>query len=264
MTSPRLSLVRLASSWRLRLVHKVSTGFKLPGFVEAGGSSPGITQSPRSAGSSLGRGSGGAARRPGGAAPGSRGPWRLTAGEQEQLVGPAQREIRERPAFAALAEEAGPVGCRMVARPRAPGGPRGPCKPLSCGFAAPRGIRTPNRQIRSHASPVPACPSHPFVSLFLLVNGYVVGLSRASVPARHVRLGGNVVAVLGHRHQTRRLATHRLLVGRWEGGALDLRSGAPPPFGYSESLQPGWRSGSGGNSAGGWSRARGSCLGPTP
>jgi hypothetical protein len=83
--------------------------------------------------------------------------------------------------------------------------------PLSCGDGgAPRGIRTPNRQIRSQPSPIPIRPPDPFVYPLVLVNGHVAGPSRASVPIRHVWLGRNVVAVSGQRRQTRSLATRRL------------------------------------------------------
>jgi hypothetical protein len=84
--------------------------------------------------------------------------------------------------------------------------------PLTSVFGgAPRGIRTPNRQIRSQPSPVPAPPSGPFVSPPVLVNSHVAGPTRASVPDRHARLGRNVVAVSGRRRQTGRLVTGRLL-----------------------------------------------------
>src|SRR5829696_7058979 len=82
--------------------------------------------------------------------------------------------------------------------------------PLSCGDGgAPRGVRTPNRQIRSHAPASPASPSHPSASALVLVDGHVAGPGRTSVPAYHVRDGGNVVAVSGRRRQTGRLATGR-------------------------------------------------------
>jgi len=80
-------------------------------------------------------------------------------------------------------------------------------------------MRHPDRQIRSHASPIPARPSLPFPSPFLLVNGHAVGPSRASVPVCHVRLGRNVVAVSGHGCQTRRLATRRFLASVWSKSA---------------------------------------------
>jgi hypothetical protein len=80
--------------------------------------------------------------------------------------------------------------------------------PLTSGFGgAPRGIRTPNRQIRSQPSPIPARPPDPSVSPFALVSGHVAGPSRTSVPACHASLGRNVVAISGHRRQTRCLAT---------------------------------------------------------
>jgi hypothetical protein len=80
--------------------------------------------------------------------------------------------------------------------------------PLTSGFGgAPRGIRTPNRQIRSQPSPVPARPSRPFASPMVLVNGPVGGSGRASVPTRHAWHGGNVVAISDHGRQTRSLAT---------------------------------------------------------
>jgi hypothetical protein len=48
--------------------------------------------------------------------------------------------------------------------------------PLTSGFGgAPRGIRTPNRQIRSQPSSVPARPPAPFGSQLLLVNGCAEG-----------------------------------------------------------------------------------------
>jgi hypothetical protein len=62
----------------------------------------------------------------------------------------------------------------------------------------------------SQPSPVPAGPSHPFVSPLVLVNGHNADPIRASVPARHVRHGCNVVAVSGHRRQTGSLATRRV------------------------------------------------------
>jgi hypothetical protein len=90
--------------------------------------------------------------------------------------------------------------------------------PLSCGDGdAPRGIRTPNRQIRSQPSPVPARPPRPFASLPVLVNGHVAGSGRTLIPARHVRLGRNVVANSRHGRQTRSLAMRfvdRLCCGR--------------------------------------------------
>jgi hypothetical protein len=80
--------------------------------------------------------------------------------------------------------------------------------PLSCGFGgAPRGIRTPNRQIRSQPSPVPTRPHRPFASPLVQVNGHIADPNRASVPARPVPHGRNLVAVSRHRRQTRRLAT---------------------------------------------------------
>ena len=100
---------------------------------------------------------------------------------------------------------------KIVDRPMPSACPRSLICGLTCKNGAPRGIRTPNRQIRSHASPVPACPPDPLPSPFTLVNGYVAGLNWAPVPACHVRLGRNVVAVSGHRRQTQRLAAHRLL-----------------------------------------------------
>jgi len=88
--------------------------------------------------------------------------------------------------------------------------------PLSWGFGGPpRGIRTPNRQIRSQPSPIPAPPSHPLASPLVLVNGRVAGPSRASVPARHAWHGRNVVAVSGCRRQTGGLATRRFLDQTW-------------------------------------------------
>jgi hypothetical protein len=79
--------------------------------------------------------------------------------------------------------------------------------PLSCGDGgAPRGIRTPNRQIRSQPSPVPARPPRPFASLPVLVNGHVAGSGRTLIPARHVQLGRNVVTNSRHGRQTRSLA----------------------------------------------------------
>jgi hypothetical protein len=81
---------------------------------------------------------------------------------------------------------------------------------LTSGFGgAPRGIRTPNRQIRSQPSPVPTRPSGPCASPLVLVNGPVARPSRGSVPARHAWLGRNVVAVSGQRRQTGRLVTGR-------------------------------------------------------
>jgi hypothetical protein len=83
--------------------------------------------------------------------------------------------------------------------------------PLTSGVGgAPRGIRTPNRQIRGQPSPVPAGPSYPFPSPLVLVNGHNADPIRVSVPARHVRHGCNVVAVSGHRRQTGSLATRRV------------------------------------------------------
>jgi hypothetical protein len=98
--------------------------------------------------------------------------------------------------------------------------------PLTSGFGgAPRGIRTPNRQIRSQASPVPARPSRPFLSPLVLVNGHAVELSRASVPAGHTPHGRNVVAVSDHRRQTGRLVPGRP-PSRSESRAPDSGSGA--------------------------------------
>src|SRR6266508_2357995 len=110
--------------------------------------------------------------------------------------------------------------------------------PLTSGFGgAPRGIRTPNRQIRSQPSPIPAPPSHPLASPLVLVNGHVAHRSRASVPVRHAWLGRIVVAVSGRRRQTGSLAT-----GRSPGYAsperqirnLVLYPRAPPHCGLSQ------------------------------
>jgi hypothetical protein len=80
--------------------------------------------------------------------------------------------------------------------------------PLTSDFTgAPRGIRTPNRQIRSQPSPIPIRPPDPFVYPLVLVNGHVAGPSGASVPTRHAWHGGNVVAISDHGRQTRSLAT---------------------------------------------------------
>ncbi len=79
---------------------------------------------------------------------------------------------------------------------------------LTCGFGGvPRGIRTPNRQIRSHRPPVPAHPLCPSASPSSQLNGHAAGRSRASVPACPAPHGRNLVAVSGHRCQTRCLAT---------------------------------------------------------
>jgi hypothetical protein len=87
--------------------------------------------------------------------------------------------------------------------------------PLSWGDSgAPRGIRTPNRQIRSQPSPVPARPPGPLAFPLVPVNGHVAGPTRASVPTRHARHGGNLVAVSAQRHQTGSLATIALLAAR--------------------------------------------------
>jgi hypothetical protein len=69
-------------------------------------------------------------------------------------------------------------------------------------FGAPRGIRTPNRQIRSLAPAVSGGPDYPFASLFGLVSRRVAGSSQTSVHARLAWHGGNVVAVPGRRGQT--------------------------------------------------------------
>jgi hypothetical protein len=100
-------------------------------------------------------------------------------------------------------------------------------RPLSCGSGgAPRGIRTPNRQIRSQPSPIPARPPGPFASPLVLVNGRVAGSSRASVPGCHVWHGRNVVAVSGLCRQTESLVTQRL-GAVLEARAPDSSSGAP-------------------------------------
>jgi hypothetical protein len=97
---------------------------------------------------------------------------------------------------------------------------------LTSGFGgAPRGIRTPNRQIRSQPSPIPTRPPDPFASPLVLVNGYVAGRSRTSVPSRHAWLGRKVVAVSDRCGQTGRLVTGRS-PGRAESRAPDSRSGA--------------------------------------
>jgi hypothetical protein len=78
---------------------------------------------------------------------------------------------------------------------------------LSCGVGgAPRGIRTSNRQIRSLTAAVPAVlllPPSPLV----LVSSHFPAPTQVSFPACHGRFGGNLVAVSGHRRQTRRLVT---------------------------------------------------------
>jgi hypothetical protein len=81
---------------------------------------------------------------------------------------------------------------------------------VSCGDdGAPRGIRTPNRQIRSQPSPVPARLLGPSSSPLVLVNGHDAGPSRASVPVFHAWLGRKLVAVSGRCCQTRCLVTGR-------------------------------------------------------
>ncbi len=97
--------------------------------------------------------------------------------------------------------------------------------PLTSGFGgAPRGIRTPNRQIRSQPPLAPARPSGPFASLLVLVRGHVASWSRASVPVCHAWRGRNVVAVSGWRRQTGCLVTRRVLaaIGEVERQILDL------------------------------------------
>jgi hypothetical protein len=93
---------------------------------------------------------------------------------------------------------------RSLVANRRPPARQGLCpRPLTSGFgSAPRGIRTPNRQIRSQPSPVPARPPAPSVSPLVLVNRHIADPSRASVPARHARHGRNVVAVSGDGCQT--------------------------------------------------------------
>jgi hypothetical protein len=82
--------------------------------------------------------------------------------------------------------------------------------PLSCGFAgAPRGIRTPNRQIRSLVWGFLACPSLPVASPLVLVDSQVADPGLTFVPACHARRGGNVVAVSRPGGQTACLATSR-------------------------------------------------------
>jgi len=82
--------------------------------------------------------------------------------------------------------------------------------PLTSRFGgAPRGIRTPNRQIRSQPSPIPARPPDHFASPLILVNGHAADANRASVPTCIAWLGRNVVAVSGRRRQTERLAIDR-------------------------------------------------------
>jgi hypothetical protein len=99
-------------------------------------------------------------------------------------------------------------------------------RPLSCGSGgAPRGIRTPNRQIRSQPSPIPARPPGPSASPLVLANGRITGPNRPSVPARHAWLGRNVVAVSGCRRQTGSLAIGNS-PGLAEPRAPDSRSGA--------------------------------------
>jgi hypothetical protein len=116
--------------------------------------------------------------------------------------------------------------------------------PLSWGDGgAPRGIRTPNRQIRSQPSPVPARPPEPFPSPFVLVDGHLAGAGRTSVPVCPAWLGRNVVAVSGGRRQTGSLVTCRS-PGRDESTAPDFGSGAltrrahveTPPIGTETGL----------------------------
>jgi hypothetical protein len=84
-----------------------------------------------------------------------------------------------------------------------------------CVGGAPRGTRTPNRQIRSHRPPVPSRPPYPCVSPSSQLNGHADGPGRASVPTRHASRGRNLVAVSGCRCQTGCLATC-LVKGLWD------------------------------------------------
>ncbi len=63
--------------------------------------------------------------------------------------------------------------------------------------SAPRGTRTPNRQIRSHRPPVPSRPPYPRACPSSQLNGHVAGRSRASVPCRPAPHGRKLIAVSG-------------------------------------------------------------------
>jgi hypothetical protein len=97
-------------------------------------------------------------------------------------------------------------------------------------WCAPRGIRTPNRQIRSQPTPMPSRPPGPFASPLVQVNGHIAEPSRASVPACPAWLSRNVVAVSAQRRQTGCLATGRA-PGRAGSRAPDSGSGALPSRG---------------------------------
>jgi hypothetical protein len=97
--------------------------------------------------------------------------------------------------------------------------------PLSCGFGgAPRGIRTPNRQIRSLVLRVPACPRDPLAYPFLLLSGHIPEAGRTLIPSRHARLGRKVVAVSAGRSETQHLGTvgHPVAISAPEHQILDL------------------------------------------
>jgi hypothetical protein len=115
--------------------------------------------------------------------------------------------------------------------------------PLSCGVGgAPRGIRTPNRQIRSQPSPVPARPPAPSASLLVLLNGHVTGSTRASVPGRHAPHGRNLVAVSAQRRQTGSLAPggYRWALIATPGRSLRLAFRPRPGPGPCGGAPPNW------------------------
>src|SRR6266511_6079955 len=75
--------------------------------------------------------------------------------------------------------------------------------------------------MRSQPSPVPAPPPRPFGSPLVAVSGHVAAPSRASVPARHARLGAMwsqsraIVARLGVWRQVTELAARRRVWCQW-------------------------------------------------
>jgi hypothetical protein len=97
----------------------------------------------------------------------------------------------------------------------------------------PEGFDRRNRQIRSQLPHVPGCLPFPYASPLVLVNGDVLDPGRTPVPTRHLRHGGNVVAVSGRRRQTRRLAT-----GRRRPGLLIPEHQIPDLVLWAEEVQP--------------------------
>ena len=74
------------------------------------------------------------------------------------------------------------------------------------GSVAPQDSEPVTRSVVLHCASPPILPD-PSGSPFILVNGHIPEPGRTLIPAHHVGLGRNVVAVSDGRGQTRRLVT---------------------------------------------------------